>query len=457
MFGVIPMSIIFGNIGAFSLKKRILIITTLFAVILSIISAVLSYISNLHSILVIIPIISAVIFFYLFYAAKRTEDTTIISFIYISVCILVLTIVWFYNDGYNSAHSLLIFNATIMSIMITTNRHRVIVFTTYLIMIASLIIIQYYHPELIYPYHSENDRFYDILFSTILNMIIMYSLIKYVLKNYDMEQQKVNNERRKVEEINAELKAKNDHIYASVRYASTIQDAILPWDISLRNAFLDIFVFYKPKDIVSGDSYWFQEANGIKFLATIDCTGHGIPGAMLTVIASTTLDDAVLGRHLTDTAEILTYMNNKVTDVLNQRLAENQIRDGMEVALIAVHGDKIQFSGAGRPLYMKNGTMEIVKTDKRGIAGQTSNDYYQFSSVEISKSEKLMLYLSSDGFADQMDEKSKKYSTRRFIKLLDYISEMPVSEQYEIIDNELKSHRGNREQIDDVTIIGVKL
>jgi serine phosphatase RsbU (regulator of sigma subunit) len=253
------------------------------------------------------------------------------------------------------------------------------------------------------------------------------------------------------------VEEKNQEIISSITYASTIQHAILPWESTIQNAISDFFILYKPKDIVSGDSYWFQEVDSIKYLAVIDCTGHGIPGAMLTVIASTVLDDAVLGRKLINTSEILTYMNEKVTEVLNQKLAENKIRDGMEVALIAIHQDKIQFSGAGRPLFYKNGSLNVVKTDKRGIAGSSSDEEYKFSSIEIDRNSELILYLSSDGFADQMNESSKKYSTKRFINLIESISVKPLAEQIIILENEFNTHRGNREQIDDITILGVKL
>ncbi|MDT3741464.1 MAG: tetratricopeptide repeat protein [Candidatus Kapabacteria bacterium] len=253
------------------------------------------------------------------------------------------------------------------------------------------------------------------------------------------------------------VEEKNEQIFASITYASTIQNALLPWESILRVAFKDLFIFYKPKDIVSGDSYWFQEVNGIKFLAAIDCTGHGVPGAMLTVISSSVLDDAVLSKRLTDTGEILTYMNSKVTEVLNQRLKENQTRDGMEVVLIAVKGKIIQFSGAGRPLYLKSNTLEIIKTDKRGIAGQTDNDVYQFSSIEIPKTNNMSVYLTSDGFADQMNETSKKYSTKRFIALLDSISDKSSQEQNDILESEFNNHKGERSQIDDVTVLGIKI
>ncbi|GAB1371599.1 hypothetical protein MASR1M45_16610 [Candidatus Kapaibacterium sp.] len=275
---------------------------------------------------------------------------------------------------------------------------------------------------------------------------------KLSLQNAEIERQK-----NLVETQKQFLEEKNHQIMSSISYAATIQNAILPWETSITNSFDEIFILFKPKDIVSGDSYWFQEVDGIKFLAVIDCTGHGVPGSMLTVIANSVLDDAVLSKKLTTTSEILTYMNGKVTEVLNQRLAENSIRDGMEVALLSIQKDRIQFSGAGRPLYLKNGTMEIIKTDKRGIAGHNDNDTYNYSSVEIKKSDNLILYLSSDGYADQMNENSKKYSTKRFVELLDKISSKPLSEQQVLLDNEFETHKGNREQIDDITIVGVRI
>jgi tetratricopeptide (TPR) repeat protein len=253
------------------------------------------------------------------------------------------------------------------------------------------------------------------------------------------------------------VEEKNEQIYGSIRYASTIQHAILPWDTTLRKSFDKYFIFYLPKDIVSGDSYWFKEVEGIKFLAVIDCTGHGIPGSMLTVIASSVLDDAVLGKRLKNTGEILTYMNDKVTEVLNQRLKENEVRDGMEVALIAIHQDKIQFSGAGRPLYLKNSSFAILKTDRRAIAGRAEDDHYLYSSLEFERNNNLMLYLTTDGYADQMNEEGKKYSSRRFLSLLESIADKPLSEQQQLLEQELTKHQGDRNQIDDITIIGVKL
>jgi signal transduction histidine kinase len=199
-----------GKIEDFPLHKRILIFTTFYAVILCVISVFLNL--KLHIVLVIVPIIAAIIFSFLFVSAKRTETISPISTTFIVVCIIALTIVWFFNDGYNSSHSLLIFNSLMISIMISPRRRRLLVFLIFAITLTSLIIIQFYYPNLITNYGSEFERFLDILPSTILNLIIMYGLVNYVLNNYDMEQQKVIYERKKVEKVNSELQTKNNLI-----------------------------------------------------------------------------------------------------------------------------------------------------------------------------------------------------------------------------------------------------
>ncbi|GAB1371601.1 hypothetical protein MASR1M45_16630 [Candidatus Kapaibacterium sp.] len=303
----------------------------------------------------------------------------------------------------------------------------------------------------ILKYQNESQKLQSYLL--LGGVCVMFFGFAIILYSY-LSNKKLNNALKIQKAI---VEEKNEHIISSINYASTIQHAILPWESTLKKAFEDVLIYYRPKDIVSGDSYWFQEFNGVKFLAVIDCTGHGIPGSMLAVIANSVLDDAIISKQLTDTAKILNHMNRKVTEVLNQKLVENKIRDGMEVAIIAIYKDKIQFSGAGRPLYIFNETMEIIKTDKRGIAGSSSDTSYTFSSVELQKNCNQTFYLTSDGFADQMNENSKKYSTKRFVELLNKISSKPFNEQQVMLDYEFETHRGSREQIDDITIIGVRI
>lgn len=252
------------------------------------------------------------------------------------------------------------------------------------------------------------------------------------------------------------IEEKNTQILDSIDYASTIQHAIFPWKSNLDRAFIEYFILFKPKDVVSGDCYWFKEVGGINFLAAIDCTGHGVPGSMLSVVAINVLDDAVLNRKLTDTGQILTFMNSRVTEILNQNREENKSRDGMEVCLVAISRDKIQYSGAGRPLFVKNGEIQTYKTDRRGIAGsRLAEDDYIFGSEIIEATPGNILYLTTDGYPDQLNEERKKMGTKRFKELLEGISEKPMLEQKEILDKEFAAHIGSQEQTDDVTVIGI--
>jgi len=310
----------------------------------------------------------------------------------------------------------------------------------------------------ILKHKQENQRLqiFILLVGVFLLMVAaFFNFVRY------MEKKKVNIRLEEKNKLIAYQKSLTDEqheqIMSSVRYASTIQHTIMPWENTLRSAFGEILTFYKPKDIVSGDCYWFQEVEGIKFLAVVDCTGHGIPGAMLTVVASTVLDIAVMSKKLQNTADILNFMNEKVTQVLNQKIEGNNSHDGMEVALVAITPEKIRFSGAGRCLYLCKQNIEIIKTDSRGIAGSKADAEYKYSYHDITIDEPMTIYLCSDGFADQMNENSKKYSVKRLIKLLDKIHQKPFSEQADILENEFIDHRGNREQIDDITIVSIRL
>lgn len=132
------------------------------------------------------------------------------------------------------------------------------------------------------------------------------------------------------------------------------------------------------------------------------------------------------------------------------------MKDGMELGLVAIHKNKLQFSGAGRPLYLLNDELSIYKTDRRGIAGSKNNLEYKFQSLEFELSKVKAIYLTTDGFADQMNEHGKKYGTTRFLETLSIISSEPFDKQLKLISLELERHQGSREQIDDITIIGVK-
>ena len=206
---------IFGDIDSYSLRRRIFIITSFYAVILCLFGAFVDYIANLDMVIVYLPLIVAFIFLYLFIKSRKIDATKNYSFnvwLFIIICVITLSTVWFYNDGYNSANSFLFFNTLMISIMISPKKHRKLIFSLFFFVILGLMVVHYFYPQFIVKYKSEEDRFVDILLSMAYNLMILYGLVVYVLNNYDIEQSRVEHERNKVAEYNQTLEQKNQFI-----------------------------------------------------------------------------------------------------------------------------------------------------------------------------------------------------------------------------------------------------
>jgi serine phosphatase RsbU (regulator of sigma subunit)/Tfp pilus assembly protein PilF len=260
-------------------------------------------------------------------------------------------------------------------------------------------------------------------------------------------------QQKQLEATHYELIEKNEEILASIRYAETIQSAMLPKEIIEDKLLNSYFLIFKPKDIVSGDFYWFKEIDGMQFIAVADCTGHGVPGSMLSMMGSSILDEAVQTLNLTDTDKILNYLNQKMIEALGKK--DNSSRDGMDICLIRLSNKLLQFSGAKRPLYlMQNGELQSIKGDKNSIAGEKYlNDNYNFSKHELEINSDTKLFLTSDGFVDQIGSNGKKFGTK---KLKEILSEnIIIEETYQKLEQEFISHIGSEEQRDDVTILGL--
>lgn len=207
-------------------------------------------------------------------------------------------------------------------------------------------------------------------------------------------------------------------IQDSINYARNIQMAILPDIEEMQSSFADLFVFYKPKDVVSGDFYWFAETNGRVFIAAADCTGHGVPGAFMSMIGMDKLNDVVKKDNILQPGKILSELNILVKQVLNQNIGKGTtLKDGMDMAMLSFPVNNVKseltFSGAYRPLYIvTNGTLEEVKTTKASIGGHTE-DSRQFDEHTINLKKGDCVYLTTDGYADQFGgEKGKKFTKK---------------------------------------------
>ncbi|MGQ0828052.1 MAG: tetratricopeptide repeat protein [Bacteroidota bacterium] len=256
------------------------------------------------------------------------------------------------------------------------------------------------------------------------------------------------------------IEEKNKDITDSINYARRIQNAILPSIDLIYETLEDSFVLYKPKDIVSGDFYTFIKKNDKVIIAAADCTGHGVPGAFMSMIGNNQLNHIIIEKEILQPSEILNNLHEGIRSALKQDIAEGQTRDGMDIALCSIDlkQKEIQYAGANRPLYLlKNGQLEEIKANKFSIGGLQSEDKRKFNNHIIPISASDSMYIFTDGYADQFGANSgKKFMTKRFKELLFSIQDKSMKEQKTILDDTIEKWKGNLEQVDDILVIGIR-
>ena len=270
-------------------------------------------------------------------------------------------------------------------------------------------------------------------------------------KNEVLQQKEIVEQQKKIVEEHQK------EIIDSITYAKRLQEAILPPTSYVNEHLPDNFILYKPKDIVAGDFYWMEELDNIIFIAAADCTGHGVPGAMVSVVCSNALNRAVKEFHLRDTGKIL----DKVTELVLETFAKSDkdVKDGMDISLLSVNNAarQINWSGAYNSLvYIPNGEAIEVPADKQPIGKHDNRKPFTVNSIPFQTG--TVFYLFTDGYADQFGgPKCKKFMYRKMQKKLSDISSKPMSEQKKILDETITEWKGNNEQVDDICVIGVRL
>ena len=264
----------------------------------------------------------------------------------------------------------------------------------------------------------------------------------------------------KVRERTKELAEKNKEITDSINYAQNIQRAILPAIKSIERGFDDSFVLFRPRDIVSGDFYWYAEHNDLSFLAACDCTGHGVPGAFVSMIGNNLLNQIILEKNIEKPGEIMSKLNQGVKFAFTQD-GEQEAQDGMDMVLAVLDRKnmKLQYAGAFNPMiFIRDGEIDVKKADRTSIGGDTAMDY-EFENFEIDVKKGDIFYLFSDGFPDQFGGvKGKKFMMKQYKQMILDNHMKPMAEQHDIYQAKLLDWMGGEhEQIDDVLIIGVKI
>ena len=250
------------------------------------------------------------------------------------------------------------------------------------------------------------------------------------------------------------VEEQNTDILSSIIYAKRIQTAILPTKKVEKENLSDSFVLYKPKDIVAGDFYWIENKNGIVLFAAADCTGHGVPGAMVSVVCNNALNRAVREYGLSEPGEILDKTREIVIEEFGK--SDEDVKDGMDIALCSLDGNVLKYAGANNPLWIvSKGEVIETKANKQPIGKCENQEPYTTHTFELSKNDTI--YIFSDGFVDQFGgDKGKKLKASAFREILLSIEKESMETQMKIIDETFEAWKGDLEQIDDVCIIGVR-
>ena len=257
-----------------------------------------------------------------------------------------------------------------------------------------------------------------------------------------------------IEDQKIEVEEKNKEILDSISYAKRIQSAILPTDKIVKEYLQDSFILYKPKDIVAGDFYWMQHQEDKVLFAAADCTGHGVPGALVSVVCHNALNRSVKEYNLTDPGKILDKTREIVIEEFEK--SDQEVKDGMDIAICVLDGNKLQYAGANNPLWIiRKGELMETKANKQPIGKFDNQEVYTTHEFELLPGDSIFLF--SDGYVDQFGgEKGKKFKAKAFRELLLSIQDKSMEEQKLIIDEAFETWRGNLEQVDDVCVIGFR-
>ena len=302
-----------------------------------------------------------------------------------------------------------------------------------------------------YKYQPLSDE--DVLGHALLKMKDELAETERILE------QKVKERTEEVVKQKAEIEELYTDVTASIRYAKRLQDSILPPEKQIKKYFPSSFVLFKPKDIVSGDFYWIGKQKNEFMFAAVDCTGHGVPGAFMSLVGANGLNSAFKEHKLSKPGLILDDLNRYANEALNKS-ADDSIRDGMDITLCSINSKemKLRFAGANNPVYLiRDGELEIYKTNKFAI-GSFNHEEHNYENFEIDLIKGDKVYAFSDGYPDQFGgERGKKFMYKKFKELLVETVNESMENQKRKLEERLAEWMGNYEQVDDIVIFGVEI
>jgi len=300
---------------------------------------------------------------------------------------------------------------------------------------------------------------YLIVIFIIAALVYLVMLQSWVLLRTRKHLREIQGAYSEIEVQRSELQLRNKDLTDSLNYACRIQAALLPAGHHIRKIFPEHFIYYRPKHIVSGDFYWFSERDGKYFIAAADCTGHGVPGALMSMIGLELIHKIINEMKVDDTDQVLITMNRELESAFfKEESGKAIIKDGIEMGICIIDRKTkvLEFSGAFLPVYIvRDDKLIEIKGDKKNVVQSLAMVSFNRSTFTLQEGD--ILYLFSDGYADQFGgPENKKFMYRRLRHILLTISKYPLTDQQRILDETIRSWMGGHDQIDDMMILGVK-
>lgn len=345
----------------------------------------------------------------------------------------------------------LLLTSAAIPIILFKNKHAI--YTLFTVNIVTFFFITWYQSvyEPLVQIPDYLQTVYSVCSVSIVFLVIFSIILNYKTSSEDYEEE--------LEEKNRVISQKNSEVHDSITYAKRLQDAIMPPEEEIYNSVPDSFILYKPKDIVAGDFYFADKQGDYFFVAAADCTGHGVPGAMVSVVCSNALNRAVNELKLIQPGEILDKVREMVVETFQK--SHHDVKDGMDISLCVINKKtyEIAWAGANNPLWYINENENELKevTATKQPVGK-SETYKTFTTHVFNLAKGAMLYLFTDGYADQFGgPKGKKFKYKQLADLILANRKLPMREQCSLLERTFTSWKGNIEQVDDVCIIGLKL
>ena len=276
-------------------------------------------------------------------------------------------------------------------------------------------------------------------------------------ENLKQQQEEILVQKGAIEAKNRALEQQNNHITSGIRYAKTIQEAILPPYSSIESFFTNFFIIYKPQQVVSGDFYWFHYNDNYVFWALVDCTGHGVPGAFMSLLGYSALNQIVQGRKIFDNSLILNALDRNIRRILRKESNENS--DGMEISLCRMdkHSKEIVFAGSKQTIFVAyNQELLRIRGDRYSIGGRVYSDQ-RFSNQNIRYEPNMVIYMFTDGLTDQQNYRRQRIGTQRFFDKMQDICHLSISQQEQIVLHFIQQFKGNESQRDDLSMWTVQI